>query len=1110
MVKNVPRLSDVVIAARQFQRSVRIDADFGREDSLQGYICQGTARSVLENTARQILETRQRAFTWTGPYGGGKSSLALALCSLVSANSGLRKTARRILSLSDDDLVLKALPAGRDGWLVVPVVGRRGSVLSEIDRAVRLALGKSRHKAPGKIDSASLIDTLVTLAESRPQSGVLVVIDELGKFLEAAAHSGEDVYFYQELAEAASRCKGRLVVIGVLHQAFEQYAAKLGRNTRDEWAKVQGRFVDIPLVAGSDELVELTGKALETTFPHPATVVLCRTIAEGIRRRRPGVSVEFSDALDRCWPLHPVTAALLGPASKRRFGQNERSAFGFLASVEPGGFKDFLHATPAIADSYFYPHLYWDYLRTNLEPAILASPDGHRWAQGADAVERAEARGTSLHVRLTKTIALIELFRNGSGLAGDDETLKTCFPSDQGSLIAQALDDLQRWSIIRFRKHLGAWGVYAGSDFDIDTAVAEAFSAIGEPDLAVLGKSANLYPVVAKRHYYDTGTLRWMSASLCLASDIEAYVHDFTPPQGSFGEFVLAIPGRDMTERQAANRCKAARQSGVYPVVVGVPRNGEQIRELSRELQALEVVKKQRPELEGDPVARREVDARTSVVRSQLEDELRDAFLGASWYTNGEKIQDLTKGGLSPLASRLAGAIYPHSPYLFSELVNREQPSSNSNKAKKDLLYRMLTHHGKPNLGYEGFSADAGLYYTLLRSTTLHRQDDAGKWCFAVPSNNGRGATFVDAWQAAAALVFDKDHVVAANDLYGLWRQPPYGIRQGVLPILMLAFVLANKQRLAVYKDGMFVPEMQEVDIDELLQDPSRISLRHVQIDQYRREILEGITEQIGKQLGSAAKPEPLDAARVLVAHVFSLPQWVQRTQQLADTTRAIRDTLLRASDPHKVLFVDLPILFEGATPRQYVEELGNAVSELTGAYLQMLQRVMSKMLVALNARIDRPDDIIGRARTVAGISGDFLLDAFATRLTQFEDSEEFFEGLLSLALNKPPREWNDRDIDTALITLAEWALKFRQVEALAAVRDRTPTRQAIAVVFGTGEHGKTVSDTFDVAERDSPQVHELAAKLLTHIKGVQPEVFLAALAEAGMQLVEQRKGSER
>jgi hypothetical protein len=40
-------------------------------------------------------------------------------------------------------------------------------------------------------------------------------------------------------------------------------------------------------------------------------------------------------------------AALLGPISKRQFGQNERSVFGFLASVEPHGFRHYLHATPA-------------------------------------------------------------------------------------------------------------------------------------------------------------------------------------------------------------------------------------------------------------------------------------------------------------------------------------------------------------------------------------------------------------------------------------------------------------------------------------------------------------------------------------------------------------------------------------------------------------------------------------------------------------------------------------------------------------------------------------------------------------------------------------------
>jgi hypothetical protein len=80
--------------SRQFLRSVRIDTDFGREDALTGYVCQGTAKALLESMATQIKDTRQRAFTWTGPYGGGKSSLALMLCSLVGPSPALRKKAK--------------------------------------------------------------------------------------------------------------------------------------------------------------------------------------------------------------------------------------------------------------------------------------------------------------------------------------------------------------------------------------------------------------------------------------------------------------------------------------------------------------------------------------------------------------------------------------------------------------------------------------------------------------------------------------------------------------------------------------------------------------------------------------------------------------------------------------------------------------------------------------------------------------------------------------------------------------------------------------------------------------------------------------------------------
>src|SRR5690606_6333907 len=128
--------------------------------------------------------------------------------------------------------------------------------------------------------------------------GALVIIDEMGKFLEASAlGSGDDVYFFQELAEAAARSEGRLVVVGVLHQSFTQYSARLGIDTRDDWAKVQGRYVDIPFVAASDEVVELIGRAIEAKERPSWMREASQTIAEAIRSRRPAVGQNFAEAL---------------------------------------------------------------------------------------------------------------------------------------------------------------------------------------------------------------------------------------------------------------------------------------------------------------------------------------------------------------------------------------------------------------------------------------------------------------------------------------------------------------------------------------------------------------------------------------------------------------------------------------------------------------------------------------------------------------------------------------------------------------------------------------------------------------------------------------------
>lgn len=1092
-------LSDIVHISHQYQRSIRIDADIGRSDALDGYIIHATAASVVAGMCRQLASTNQRSFTWTGPFGGGKSSLAVALASALHPDDSLRTKARTALKLDSKPDFDQAFPV-QDGWLVVPVVGRRGSVVKELDAAIRKSRGMNVD-GRSKPTPQSVISDLVVETKSRPNDGVLVFIDEMGKFLEASAlGSGDDVYFFQELAEASARADGRLVVIGVLHQSFAQYSTRLGIDTRDDWGKVQGRYLDLPFVAASDEVVELIGSAIEAKSRPKWGQKASEAIADAIRSRRPAVGKDFSVALERCWPLHPAMAALLGPISKRQFGQNERSTFGFLSSVEPYGFRAYLESTPSEQSSLYRPSDYWDYLRANLEPAILASSDGHRWSQAVEAVERAEAKsGDSLLVAIIKNIAVIDLFRNGSGLSADLPVIAALFQNVPQEQIEDALNKLSALKVALYKTYTGSWSVFEGSDFDIDAAISQTLAASAGVDYAKLSQLMGIHPVVAKRHYHETGAMRWMELSLQSIEQAEKIAKTYTPQRGEFGQFILALPGRDISAREARKRAQTCAYLEPWPVLVGIPANHARIAELSAELVALEQVK-ERHELGGDPVARREVFARLAATKSDLEDQLQAAVSLCKWHDGDDTlIEPGTK--LSPKASELADDLYYACPPVWSELVNRDSLSSNSVKARRDLLHAMIDAEGIEQLGIEGFPAERGLFETLLVASGVYRKEGE-LWLFCPPLETFHEGLY-ELWKVTQKLLLDANTRVSVDSIYKRWHLPPFGMKQGILPVFLTAFLLAHKANIAVYKDGMFIPRLSDADIDECLQDPKRFTLRWITIDEDKVQILEGIScllEEVGEKVGSA---NPLEAARGLVALIFSLPDWGRRTQRLGETAKAIRDMLLKANDPHKVLFVDLASLLGVNDGEAYVEALRAPLHEIAEAYPKMLSEVEAKMLQALDASLNNLDFLRERAKAVAGISGNFRLDAFSTRLMSYDGSRSALEGILSLAAEKPPRDWVDRHIDAAVLELVQFARRFREAEAFVTVKDRPAHSEAIAVVIGAGAETRTISRSFSISERHRETVEDKAAELTLMLQqqGFETDILLAILAKAGMNL---------
>ncbi|MEP3120548.1 MULTISPECIES: hypothetical protein [Alphaproteobacteria] len=1087
-------LMETVTVAPRYQKAIRLDADIDQAEALEGYVSSPSTVELVASMASHVEQSGQAAFTWTGPYGGGKSSLAVVLSGLFSNDDIIRRAAERAIGEKATAKVRKAFPGSDSGWKTIGVVGSKTDPVGSIANALGLhEQGVSETKLLEVFDQQ--------LSE---QAGLLLIVDEMGKFLEAAAAGEADVHVFQQLAEMANRSKGRFVFVGVLHQAFGDYAGRVSREKRDEWSKIQGRFTDLVVNLAEEEQLEVISRAIVSeTGQNDEFVTIAKSAANLAQQGRRHRSKHLVDVLGRCWPLHPVTAMLLSPISRRRFGQNQRSVFGFLNSHEPEGFRSFLR--DAQLGELYEPARLWDYLQINLEASILASPDSHRWATASEALARAETLGaTPSHLHLLKTIALLDLFGERVGLRATQAILELCAPKD----VAAQISDLSRWSLIVFRKFKDAYAVFAGSDFDIDRALEEAYREAPALKLSKLSELSSLHPTLAKRHYHSTGAMRWFANILLSADDLK---NEAPPklPKGALGAFALVVTLDPSENDELPKLAKAAsRRWGKHGPLLGVSERSSRAVEFAREMQALEYIQDTNVEHSGDAIARREVASRIAELRARAEVEIQLAFEAAEWVSAGRAPIRLAGADRSRYVSDAAESRYPDRPIIRNELLNRDKPSSNAVAAQNALLKAMILREGESRLGIEGFPAEGGLYAALLETPGLHRKCK-GQWHFMSPEPKKDPANLTPLWKSTEAFLEDRsDRTVGLHEVYAFWRDGRAGLKSGLMPVLSMAFILSMRDKIAFYREGVFQPSLKDVDADVLARDAADIQLRWMDLSVEAKAMLSSMATTVRDLDGQneLLDLQPIDVARGLISIFSDLPPWTTKTLRLSKNALRVRNLFKKAHDPNKLLFDDLPRELGGVTGDNNLSDLSAGVQaalrELVDAYPNAVRRLETLLLAELNVPSESEEalaDLRERALNVQRMSGDHQIDAFVGRLAAFKGAPQDMEGLISLVLSKPPSMWSDADIDKAALELADHAQQFNRLEAYARVKGRPDRRHAVALVLGFDGRPTPLAHDFEVTTQDQAQIDALAERLSKAIAEAgthSDEVVLAALAK--------------
>jgi hypothetical protein len=884
-------------------------------------------------------------------------------------------------------------------------------------------------------------------------------------------------------------------------------------------------------------VIDLIGRAITTALKPQQVTPVSLGVAEHVAAHRPiGDKGLLSRALTDCWPLHPVVAALLGPISRRRFGQNQRSVFGFLNSSEPWGLKSFLETVDEDADVLYLPQFLWDYLQINLEPAILASPDGHRWSLAVDAVTRtAGYTDDETLVNIVKCIGLLDMFSERSGLVPVSDLLEMCL-LNFGADIEGALRQLSDWSILRYRSHRKAYSLWEGSDFDIDSAVKEAEDYIPQLIFDRIRAAMYFQPIVAKEHYHKTGAFRWMDVEVVPAEHAVDVAAGFHPINGAMGLYMVVVGEDGQRYDELELLCRSISEaSNMFPIVTGAASHSSQIRMSARDLQSLEWIRETNPALGGDTVARREVEAHISEARNDLQQSLSESLYKSTWYVDGGEYPNITHEGLHKLASVKADSIFWQSPQIMSELVNRVRPSSNANGAIKALLKAMVEHQGEDRLGIVGYPPEGGLFDVLLGSTLLYDS----KREMALPAPDQDNCRLTPMWRAADDYChLHNNRSVPLGEIYDIWKAPPFGIKEGLLPFFALAYMLTRAHETAVYLDNVYRPILDDLFVDFLMKIPQDISMRQIQFDEINRQILIGIVDTLNASRTDEALLFPssplLQIGRHLVSRVSieseqnpaGLHPWVLRTQELSTDTKRLREAIKNANDPNKLLFDDLPVLYkehaaslESGNVSPIILSISNGLVELSSRYQQLLEHMEQILLVSLGVDYQGQRgyaEINQRAQNVPPRSGDYSLDNFIRLLRTYQGGDKGNEDLLVGIVGKHSSQWIDLDMQRGEREIVALAQKFVHQEAFAYVDQREVNRQGIAFVVGDASSGiKTTSRrNFTVKGTHKEHVVGFEEALVSALESyaanisdlspeVQRELQLNALANIGKGIIE-------
>lgn len=753
-------------------------------------------------------------------------------------------------------------------------------------------------------ETGSLVDNLNQANEviANDYQGIVFVFDEFGRYIE---DNGETIKVktIQDFAEYCDHSDYENHLILVSHKQLSLYTDKMKKELSDEWKKIEGRFKSTSINVKYDQCLSLIPHIIPKTkkwdaFKKKYERNLNTLYEEAWDFKGFLLPPEGGNPFEGGFPLHPITLYALDRLSKK-VAQNERTFFTYLASDEENSL--FTQIEKLTDDKFHFVglDLIYDYFEENIM-SYRANDIYVMYKKLQYALNKlGDENADSVEVKILKTIAVINIISDSAVLASNRTTLCHVIDEDDTS-VSSAIDTLEKKKIIKYMRQYRYYDFLDSSIYDLDSMIEEKIGSINDEMVVnILNDEFTDFAIYPHRYNAMYHMNRIMIPVFAYRNELSkrTFVRSMPDYYDGIVAFVLDADFslKEYSEVEIPDR-----------MLMLVNSNPNQIINEVKRYIATKLLYSQREELKkDDPTVEKEL---------QLYLEEEQAILG-ELVSNWRKIKgtDITvvfdgheekinsESELTECVSQIMVKAYDKTIIVNNDLINKNKISGAIRLSRSKLLDNMLNGIDVMT-GCTPLSPEHNIVRALLVNNGMYDDGIPAKLNH-IHDDEISG----DAVQKVIQKFIKqaKKAPVSINELYEKLKQPPYGLRDGYMPLL-LAYELSRYDNISLSFHGAD----RDYGTEEFLkafESPEDYSLFICNWNDEQEKYISNLEEIYGQFLYKKSKNRLKELLGAMNTHFASLSKSALTTDKyVSPKAKQYRDILSISYKDYNAFFFDV------------------------------------------------------------------------------------------------------------------------------------------------------------------------------------------------------------